>query len=472
MHTQCNSTDLTFEGLGRREVIGKFDGGRMSSDGGSVLLRASNRVLDLTARLARCFSDYRDERRTEHSVQALVGQRVYGLALGYEDLNDHDRLRDDSVLALALEREDVRGEARVRERDRGHPLAGSSTLNRLELGEPELAAEHRYKKMVAHREALDALLVDLFIEAHREAPEEIVLDLDATDDPLHGHQEGLVSSTATTGATAIFRCTSRAGSTCCAAAFAPRTSMRRTARCRSCSASSRGCANAGRIRASWSAAILVFAARSSWHGVRTMGWTSCWAWRRTPGCSAWSSARCASPGAAVRPPVRRRVVFATFATARSRPGAGRAGWSARAEWLPGARGANPRFVVTSLSKERFATRALYEELYCARGEMENRIKEQQLDLFADRTSTATLRANQLRLYFSAFAGVLLLTIRRLGLAGTHFARAQCGTIRTRFLKLAAVVKVTARKIWVSFSSVYPSQESFARILARLDAAAR
>ena len=190
MHTQCNSTDLTFEGLGRREVIGKFDGGRMSSDGGSVLLRASNRVLDLTARLARCFSDYRDERRTEHSVQALVGQRVYGLALGYEDLNDHDRLRDDSVLALALEREDVRGEARVRERDRGHPLAGSSTLNRLELGEPELAAEHRYKKMVAHREALDALLVDLFIEAHREAPEEIVLDLDATDDPLHGHQEG------------------------------------------------------------------------------------------------------------------------------------------------------------------------------------------------------------------------------------------------------------------------------------------
>ena len=144
----------------------------------------------------------------------------------------------------------------------------------------------------------------------------------------------------------------------------------------------------------------------------------------------------------------------------------------KAEWLPGARGANPRFVVTSLSKERFATRALYEELYCARGEMENRIKEQQLDLFADRTSTATLRANQLRLYFSAFAGVLLLTIRRLGLVGTQFARAQCGTIRTRFLKVAAMVKVTARKVWVSFSSVYPWQESFALILARLGAASR
>ena len=190
MPTQCTSADLTLEGLGRREVVGKFDGGRMSSDGGSLLLRASNRVLDLTARLARCFTDYRDERRTEHSVEALVGQRVYGLALGYEDLNDHDRLRDDSVLALALEREDVRGESRVRERDRGHALAGSSTLNRLELGEPESGAEHRYKKLVAHHEALDALLVDLFVRAHQEAPEEIVLDLDATDDPLHGHQEG------------------------------------------------------------------------------------------------------------------------------------------------------------------------------------------------------------------------------------------------------------------------------------------
>ena len=144
----------------------------------------------------------------------------------------------------------------------------------------------------------------------------------------------------------------------------------------------------------------------------------------------------------------------------------------KAEWLPGARGANPRFVVTSLTKDRFAARALYEKLYCARGDMENRIKEQQLDLFADRTSTATMRANQLRLYFSAFAGIVLLIIRRFGLAGTALASAQCGTIRTRLLKIAVAVKVTVRKIWVSFSSVYPWQEPFARIFARLEAAAR
>ena len=329
MHTQCNSTDLTFEGLGRREVIGKFDGGRMSSDGGSVLLRASNRVLDLTARLARCFSDYRDERRTEHSVQALVGQRVYGLALGYEDLNDHDRLRDDSVLALALEREDVRGEARVRERDRGHPLAGSSTLNRLELGEPELAAEHRYKKMVAHREALDALLVDLFIEAHREAPEEIVR-------PRRDRRPVAWSS----GGSFLPRLLPLLLSSAVhhvrgARAVLPPSPLEHrcvTARCRSCSASSRGCANAGRIRASWSAASFCREELMAWcedHGVDFVLGLA-----KNPRLQR-SSARCASPGAAVRPPVRRRVVFATFATARSRPGAGRAGWSARPSGCPG-----------------------------------------------------------------------------------------------------------------------------------------
>ena len=144
----------------------------------------------------------------------------------------------------------------------------------------------------------------------------------------------------------------------------------------------------------------------------------------------------------------------------------------KAQWLPGARGANPRFVVTSLTKDRIGTRALYEELYCARGDRENRIKEQQLDLFADRTSTATMRANQLRVYFSAFAGILLLIIRRFGLAGTALASAQCGAIRTRVLKIAGALKVTVRKIWVSFSSVYPWQEPFARIVARLEAAAR
>ena len=471
MATECTSADLTLEGLGRRAVIGKFDGGRMSSDGGSVVLRAANQVLDLTARLARCFSDYRDERRTEHSVEALVGQRVYGLALGYEDLNDHDRLRDDSVLALALEREDVKGEARVRARDRGHPLAGSSTLNRLELGEPESAAAHRYKKIVAHCEALDALLVDVFVEAHQEPPEEIVLDLDATDDPLHGHQEGRFFH-------GYYRCycylplyvTCGEHVLCCRlrpsnidASYGSVDELERVV---------------GRLRECWPHTRIVVRGDSGFCRDELMAWCEdqgvdfVFGLAKNPRLQRAverqmrkSRRRCAATGKASRR--FRDFRYRTLETwSRTRRVVG------KAEWLPGARGANPRFVVTSLSRERFATRALYEELYCARGEMENRIKEQQLDLFADRTSTETLRANQLRLYFSAFAGVLLLTIRRLGLAGTPFARAQCGTIRSRFLKIAATVKVTARKVWVSFSSVYPWQETFARILAGLGAAAR
>ena len=240
-----------------------------------VLLRSANKVFDVIGRLAGCFSDYRDAGRVEHPLETLIGQRVYGLALGYEDLNDHDRLRDDSLVALALGREDVTGESRARERDRGHPLAGSSTLNRLELGTPEAAATHRYQKIVANCEAIDALLVELFVDAHEEAPEEIVLDLDATDDPLHGHQEGRFFHGYYTGATATFRCTSPAGSTCCAGAFVPRTSMPRPVRWRSCRGSSDRSEGVGHTRESWFVAIRAFAARSSWRGARPMGLISC-----------------------------------------------------------------------------------------------------------------------------------------------------------------------------------------------------
>ncbi len=188
MPAHCTTIELPNNG--RRKVIARFDGGRMSSDGGALLLQAADRALDQTGRMAACFSDHRNPARCEHSLHDLVAQRLYGLALGYEDVNDHDTLRDDSLLALALGRPDVTGQGRVRERDRGHPLAGSSTLNRLELGTPEQAEEDRYKRIVADPERLDALLVDLFQEQHGEVPDEIVLDVDATHDPLHGEQEG------------------------------------------------------------------------------------------------------------------------------------------------------------------------------------------------------------------------------------------------------------------------------------------
>lgn len=173
MGTECNSPQLEFHALGRREVVGRFDGGRITSDGGGLLLREVDVRLGMLRRLATCFTDYRNPNSVEHSVQALVAQRVYGLALGYEDLNDHDTLRADSLLAALVGKRDLTGERRERVRDQGYPLAGSSTLNRLELDTPGSAAGDRYKKIAAGPEALDRLLVDLFLESHEPPPREI-----------------------------------------------------------------------------------------------------------------------------------------------------------------------------------------------------------------------------------------------------------------------------------------------------------
>ena len=190
MSTECTLDQLEFHTLGGRDVVGRFDVGRITSDGGGLLLREVDQRLGVLARVAECFSDYRNPNSVEHSVRALVPQRVYGLALGYENLNDHDALRADSLLALLVGKRDLSGAARERSRDRGYPLAGSSTLNRLELGHPNATAADRYKRISADPGALDRLLVDVFLESYAKAPREIWLDLDATDDPLHGHQEG------------------------------------------------------------------------------------------------------------------------------------------------------------------------------------------------------------------------------------------------------------------------------------------
>jgi hypothetical protein len=259
MATECNPEQLEFHALGRRDVIGRFDGGRITSDGGGLLLREVDTRIGLLERLAGCFNDYRNPNAIEHSVSALVAQRVYGLALGYEDLNDHDVLRKDSVLALLVGKQDLTGDARVREQDRGNPLAGSNTLNRLELGTPEAAATDRYKKIAADPAALDRLLVDVFLESQRKPPREIWLDLDATDDPLHGHQEGrffhgyyrcycylplyIFSVTAPALPYLLHPC-SRAASTCCVRGCVRRTRMLRPVALRNCNASS---ARSGRV---------------------------------------------------------------------------------------------------------------------------------------------------------------------------------------------------------------------------------
>jgi Transposase DDE domain group 1 len=190
METQCIQEQMAFQQLGRREVIGRFDGGQISSDGGGLLLREVEKRLGILRRLSGCFRDYRDPQRIEHSVESLIGQRVYGIALGYEDLNDHDGLRHDVVMGLLCEKVDPTGGNRVREQDQGKAIAGKSTLNRLELTPENANQNSRYKKIVAEAEKIDELMVDLYVQSHPRAPEQVVLDVDATDDPLHGHQEG------------------------------------------------------------------------------------------------------------------------------------------------------------------------------------------------------------------------------------------------------------------------------------------
>jgi hypothetical protein len=464
MTTECNPEQLEFHALGRREVIGRFDGGRITSDGGGLLLREVDKRIGLLARLAGCFSDYRNPKAIEHGVQALVAQRVYGLALGYEDLNDHDALRKDSVLALLVGRHDLTGDARVREQDRGNPLAGSSTLNRLELSTPDAAPTDRYKKIAADPAALDRLLVDVFLESQCKPPREIWLDLDATDDPLHGHQEGRFFH-------GYYRCYCYlplyifCGEHLLCARLRP---SNQDAAAGSVDELER---IVSQIRARWPKTRIIIRGDAGFCREAIMAWCEAHQVRYVLGLARnkrLQRAVGAEMTAAREAHERTGKAARRFRDFRYRT---RKSWSrerrviGKAEYLPNK--ANPRFVVTNLTMREAPAKRLYEHLYCARGDMENRIKEQQLGLFADRTSTATLRANQLRLYFSSFAYVLMHGLRRLGLADTAHAKAQSTTIRVKLLKIGARIRITVRKVWLSFSEAYPYADEIAQILANL-----
>ena len=411
MNTECTAVQLEFPGVGRRRLVARFDGGAISSDAGALLLKAVEARTGLLAGASRCFVDHRDPQRIEHSVEELVLQRVVALALGYEDLNDHDELRHDALLASVVGKEDPTGSTRVQPRDRGKALAGKSTLNRLELTPDDASGSSRYKKIVADESGLDAWFVEQFVSAHERAPVSIVLDVDATDDPLHGHQEGRFFH-------GYYR------SYCYLPLYIFCGEHLLCARLRPSNIDGApGTVEEleriiAQIRRSWPQVQVIVRGDSGFCREELMGW-----------CEA-----------------------------------------NEVDYVLGlSKGANPRFIVTTLPAQDYPAKALYEELYCARGDMENRIKEQQLALFADRTSTATMRANQLRLYFSSLAYCALQALRRLGLKGTTLAHAQCDTIRLKLLKLGAQVRVTVRNIWVSFSQSYPYAELFTLIYHRLRA---
>ncbi|HTP06057.1 MAG TPA: IS1380 family transposase [Nitrospirota bacterium] len=468
METQCTPTQLEFHALGRREVVGKFDGGTITSDAGGLLLRETEKRTGILSGFARCFEDLRNPDLIEHTVAELVAQRIYGLALGYEDLNDHDDLRRDPLFAVLVGKGDPEGEKRERERDRGKASAGKSTLNRLELtpAEPTLA-ELRYKKIIMKSEEIDRLMVDVFLQAHAEAPEEIVLDVDATDDPLHGNQEGRFFH----GYYMNY---------CYLPLYIFCGEFLLCARLRPSNIdASEGTAEeveriVGQIRKAWPDVNIVVRGDSGFCRDGIMTWCE--------GAKidyVFGLAKNERLKAMIAEELKRAQELYEETKAASRVFKDfryetRESWTrerrvvAKAEHLD--KGANPRFVVTSIGTEQMEARTLYERLYCGRGDMENRIKEQQLWLFADRTSAGKMRANQLRLYFSSVAYMLMQALRRLGLQGTQMAAAQCNTIRLKLLKIGAQVKVTVRKVWISLAGGYPYVDLFQQVFRNLQAA--
>ena len=460
--TECTQPSFTFANHGRRQVVARFDGGTITSDGGAVLLRQTEQRTGIVRQFADCFRDHRQPGQVEHSVRELVSQRVYGLALGYEDLNDHDQLRSDPLLALLSGKQDLEGKQRRRAQDRGNPGAGKSTLNRLEGTPADAGSQSRYKKIVLDTSAVERLLTDLYIQSQPRQPKRIVLDLDATDDPLHGHQEERFFH-GYYGHYCYLPLYIFAGDQLLCARLRPS----------NIDASEGSLEEVQRIvaqlRRAWPEAEILLRADSGFCRDEIMSWCEANGvdylfglarnerlQRRIKRRMKLARRRFAKSGAAAR-------VFADFRYRTRRSWARRRRVVGKAEYL--AKGENPRFVVTSLRAEQAPAQQLYETIYCARGEMENRIKEQQLGLFADRTSTAEFRSNQIRLYFSSIGYCVLEALRRLGLAGTKMVRAQCTTIRLRLLKIGARIRITARKVWISLATGYPWAGEFEQVYA-------
>jgi Transposase DDE domain group 1 len=447
--TDCNSGPIRFTPQRRREVLAEFDAGAITSDAGALLLREADRRLRLSDRAAAIIPDPRDPARVEHEQRTMIAQRLYGIACGWEDLVDHQRLRDDPLMQLVTDRP-----AGV---DADRPLAGPSTLCRL---------ENRISRRTCVE--LSGLLLDSFMESHGgEPPAELVLDFDATDDPVHGHQEqrffhGYYDHYCFLPLYVF------CGTRLLVAYLRP--------------------ANIDAAKHSRAILkLLVDRLRRAWPDVRIVvrGDGGFCRWRMMRWCDRHrvdyilGVARNKVLERTAAPLMRqakeqfeqggqKQRVFGAFDYAAGT-------WDRRRRVIAkaehDAKGENPRFVVVSdgiaSAVGSGEPRALYEDVYCQRGEMENRIKEQQLGLFADRTSCHGLAANQFRVLLSALAYVLVEHVRRTALAGTELEHAQVGTIRTKLLKVGALVKSSVRRVVLRCSSAHPMAELFRLVAARL-----
>jgi hypothetical protein len=443
MPTQCSADLFGFARVEGRRVEAGFDGGAVTSDAGALLLGATDRAINLVGRFGACFADGRRSDLIEHEVRTLVGQRVFGIALGYEDLNDHDELRHDPAMAVLV------GKLEAKRSDCA-PLAGKSTLNRLELSRPEPT---RYHKIAHDAEAIEQLFVTLFLEAHRTPPKQIVLDLDATDDPLHGHQEGRFFH-------GYYDCHCYLPLYVFCGRHLLGAKLRRSDIDGSAGAVEEVARIIAQIRASWPRVRIVLRADSGFAREALMAWCEqhrvdyVFGLARNKRLEARIAPELAQARAAAQASGRPARCFKDFLWSTLDSWSRRRRVVAKAEWTQGE--GNPRFIVSSLKPKATGARHLYEQVYCARGDMENRIKECQTDLFADRTSTGTMRANQLRLWFASMAYVLLCALRRIGLPHTHFAEATCGTIRLKLLKIGALVRVSVPRPLAAGATTSPA----------------
>jgi hypothetical protein len=500
MQTDCQRDQFVFQEFEKRAVVAGFDGGAITSNAGALLLREVDRAIKLTRRVAKCFTDHRDQAYVTHTIETLVAQRIHGIALGYEDLNDHDELRHDPVLGLLSTTLGPRARNVA-------PLAGKSTLNRLEhvpgsprrrrrslkqkmreVAERTEAAKFevtksapktaessrdvsktsvvndRYFKIDHNDAALEALPVEFYLDAHKKAPKEAVLDLDGTDDPTHGEQEG-----------SYFHGYYDRYCYIPLYIFCDRHLLASKLR----TADQDGAAGAKEeverivkiIRARWPRVKIILRADSGFCRDELMTWCE-----QNRVEFVFGLAGNSRLDGMITEELKQAKALAkqsentarVFKELRYRT---RDSWSAerrvvaKAEWTGDK--ANPRFIVASTGMAAHDARGLYEDFYCARGEMENRIKECQLDLMSDRTSAASLRANQLRLWFASFAYILATALRRLALRHTELENASAGTIRLKLLKIGALVTVSVRRIKIALASAFPRRDVFALAHCRL-----
>jgi hypothetical protein len=477
---------LNFGKLNGRQLIANFEGGKITSDAGIVLIAELDKKLKITERFSDCFEDHRHLSYVDYSVNQLLAQRVYGIILGYEDVNDHDKLRYDPALAIALERLNFINSSKA-------DLAGKSTINRLEYCPETIINQKtsRYHKIEHNPKEIEKTFVDIFLESYKKPPKRIILDMDVTDDQVHGSQEGAFFNTHYQGV-------------CYAPLYIFCGHHLLVAKLRSSNVDPAGGALEelqriiGMIREKWKETQIIVRGDSAYaredimkfcEEQESVDYVIAMASNSQLKRRAMDTIEKAKSDYEQRLEPVTKLMETLFSTDEQLEGVGelvpestfyrslcyktQKSWSCSRRVVTkvchNSKGLNIRHVVTSLPASKIPPSKLYTDKYCPRGEMENRIKEQQLDLFADRTSTQTFESNQLRLWLSSMAYVLMQAFRQNCLSQTAFAKATVGTIRLNFLKLGARITVSVRRILIAIASSCPYPDILANAYSRIQA---